>query len=648
LRPAAGLGLVRALLACTAVAEPEAPDGGRPDASDAAVDRPEPDAVTRCPDDRFGPGDLERPAAALNPGRHALVLCDGRADVFALESAPGERWTLELSGSMALVATIIEPSGSTRRLIRTEPGAIGRGAFDVATGNERVRIESLEAVAGPVGYVLGLAVETGDCPAEGQVVGAGEGCLSDTLRMPAEALAAGDSVTRCVSLPDNGQLLLTARCGATAAWVSARVGPGPAVCRTLGPVAAPAGDCAFELSAAAPGPVRWLRAPGDGDTRFVAGETQRWVGRLAFGAPAGLSPPAEPVWRGEVRARLGNGAVTGLGVVETHAPEFAVTGFRPEGETTELVLTAAARVADVDIIVSPGGAGSEPWSTPLASADVGDPRFDAPLPVDAGAEPAFAALYAVGVLSHHFEAVSAVLAGLPAGSGAVPVPRVHVRWSPARAEACGTCFSPGDLPVIELSDRPGDPDIWDDAVLLHELGHWFAAGYGRDDSPGGAHDGSRAAPVIAWSEGFADAFAAWRLGSPRLLDRRADGPRLRDLEEMSETDPLARGTADGRLDGLVSERLVGALLWDLTDSAADGDDAVAFPMEAVIAAALPGARRWGFDRGAPGFDLVDFLDVLACVEPAAGEAGAQLAQARGVPYDGPPEASACATLSSGG
>jgi hypothetical protein len=58
----------------------------------------------------------------------------------------------------------------------------------------------------------------------------------------------------------------------------------------------------------------------------------------------------------------------------------------------------------------------------------------------------------------------------------------------------------------------GDTDAqWEPAVLLHEYGHFVLHHVARDGSPGGDHDWSVAYPEnpnLAWSEGFASAFAA--------------------------------------------------------------------------------------------------------------------------------------------
>ncbi len=199
--------------------------------------------------------------------------------------------------------------------------------------------------------------------------------------------------------------------------------------------------------------------------------------------------------------------------------------------------------------------------------------------------------------------------------------------APGFAPACGTCFRP-ESGHIELSGAVGDHDEWDTAVILHELGHHIAATWGRDDSPGGRHDGDRTWPALAWSEGFATFHAAWQQGDPRLGDLRPAGYQVIDLETLE--DPRAYGTDDGRPDGDVSELLVAALLWDVFDGGPDDDDGVEVPNDVLWPALLGGLASLTTDQGAPGLDLLDVLEVLAAAAPEADLAA--LARARGIAW----------------
>ncbi|AGH96526.1 hypothetical protein [Pseudobdellovibrio exovorus] len=57
--------------------------------------------------------------------------------------------------------------------------------------------------------------------------------------------------------------------------------------------------------------------------------------------------------------------------------------------------------------------------------------------------------------------------------------------------------------------RKADTDHFDDAVVIHEIGHHIESACGKADSPGGAHNGLfRIDPRLAWSEGWGNFLGA--------------------------------------------------------------------------------------------------------------------------------------------
>lgn len=57
--------------------------------------------------------------------------------------------------------------------------------------------------------------------------------------------------------------------------------------------------------------------------------------------------------------------------------------------------------------------------------------------------------------------------------------------------------------------KSSDTDHFDNSVIIHEYGHFLEDVYASSDSPGGSHNGQRLIdPRLAWSEGFANFFAA--------------------------------------------------------------------------------------------------------------------------------------------
>lgn len=76
---------------------------------------------------------------------------------------------------------------------------------------------------------------------------------------------------------------------------------------------------------------------------------------------------------------------------------------------------------------------------------------------------------------------------------------------------------------IYVLNYSGDTDEFDDDVLWHEYGHFIAAKYSKDDSPGGVHYlGSNDLDLrLSWSEGWGDFFPGavktWLNATPALL-----------------------------------------------------------------------------------------------------------------------------------
>lgn len=190
-----------------------------------------------------------------------------------------------------------------------------------------------------------------------------------------------------------------------------------------------------------------------------------------------------------------------------------------------------------------------------------------------------------------------------------PADALALAWTPGGADLCGTCYL-GDLGVLALSGTIADDDSYDDAVIAHEVGHHFELHHGVADSPGGYHDGRRTDPRLAWSEGFANAFAAVVLDDPMYVDVAALGATLViDLESVSHEHSY--GTSDGTVNGAVSEDLVAAVLWDLYDAGPEPQDPASSPPDALLRTSI----EWfhgPVDRGPAGVDLTDHLDGLLC------------------------------------
>ncbi len=215
-----------------------------------------------------------------------------------------------------------------------------------------------------------------------------------------------------------------------------------------------------------------------------------------------------------------------------------------------------------------------------------------------------------------------------------PWPTLSFRWEPGRPFMCGSCYSEDE---IDVGGGVDDPDEFDDFVIIHEIGHFLADNWSEDDSSGGPHDGSRDDPRLAWSEGWATFFACSVLDDPLYLDYRPTGVSQLDLDLAAGDESF--GTSNGRPDGLVSENLVSALLWDAFDQEEPDDDPLGLGLDAMTPVFGYLASRGRGDRGARGVDLYDYLDGCLCEGLAEPEDLVNLTEARRYPYD--PEGLPC-------
>ena len=192
--------------------------------------------------------------------------------------------------------------------------------------------------------------------------------------------------------------------------------------------------------------------------------------------------------------------------------------------------------------------------------------------------------------------------------------RLTYRWQAGVAWPCGSCYLPD---TVLLGGGLEDPDEFDDAIILHEQGHWFIARFSADDSPGGPHRNRLVSPVLAYGEGVAYFFAALVLQDPLVLDTFIDSVRAVDLEAVTingEADPALRGTTSGTLTGDLREELVAGILWDVFDPPTPTEpfDRVALGRAGMFEVLTDVFGADPPDGGARGIDLADWLEHLAC------------------------------------
>ncbi|MBX3013209.1 MAG: VWA domain-containing protein [Caldilineaceae bacterium] len=130
---------------------------------------------------------------------------------------------------------------------------------------------------------------------------------------------------------------------------------------------------------------------------------------------------------------------------------------------------------------------------------------------------------------------------------------------------------------ITIADAASDPDAWDDSVIIHEWMHFADDLYGCDDTPGGDHSffANTGDTELAWSEGYSNYYQSvvrTANGDPNgnfYIDTNGAGrPGSADLE--------AWNTISTTLNSVFNEGAIAAMLWDLQDSANDGNDRVGY------------------------------------------------------------------------
>lgn len=117
---------------------------------------------------------------------------------------------------------------------------------------------------------------------------------------------------------------------------------------------------------------------------------------------------------------------------------------------------------------------------------------------------------------------------------------------------------------ITMADSGGDADAYDDAVILHEYGHYIADQHACDDSSGGAHNVYKHYDDdLAWSEGWASYLSSAVRNNSRYIDvNDAGGWSSYNWETWAVT-------------GSNNEGAVCATLWDLYDPANETHDRLA-------------------------------------------------------------------------
>jgi PKD repeat protein len=129
---------------------------------------------------------------------------------------------------------------------------------------------------------------------------------------------------------------------------------------------------------------------------------------------------------------------------------------------------------------------------------------------------------------------------------------------------------------IHLLGTPNDSDEWDDDVICHELGHYVASNFSKDDSPGGGHTVSGHYDIrLTWSEGWAhywsSAVRLWTNNNPGIAPIGVIAPRYPDyiwnVDTLGPTSysafEISTPSYAGQAVGADNELSVAAVLWNI-------------------------------------------------------------------------------------
>jgi hypothetical protein len=319
----------------------------------------------------------------------------------------------------------------------------------------------------------------------------------------------------------------------------------------------------------------------------------RLAGRVTFEArqatPTGVSEATEE--RPARRVRLeAHGAGSGALLAETRTGEDGAFVLEGSGELGSIVVVAAMDLGGTPLAVTTDAPGLHPHTQ----------SFQVPPALERGAwdghlEPAIesdlnGALHILDTLARGIETVE--------GWGGEQLPELSVWWGPDitvdwsyyRGPVSERRFALELLAGARSERTITDTDEHDEAIILHELGHFVFDRWTGYTSLGGRHPrGSLVDPGLAWEEGRATWLATALRRDPRYVDSRGvEGLGSARVDESVETPQAPRGPG--------SETSVAGVLWDLSDGVeipdAD-DDGVALGPRTVLDAMRTLARTPG-------------------------------------------------------
>jgi len=136
----------------------------------------------------------------------------------------------------------------------------------------------------------------------------------------------------------------------------------------------------------------------------------------------------------------------------------------------------------------------------------------------------------------------------------------------------GTSSYIGNGRILILGDANQDTDEYDDHVVVHEWGHYFEDQLSRSDSVGGPHSGGQELDMrVAMGEGFGNALSGMITGDPFYRDSSGNQQSRGFAINVETNDPA----------GWYDESTVQSVLYDIFDTASDGDDTLSLGLAPI-------------------------------------------------------------------
>ena len=168
-------------------------------------------------------------------------------------------------------------------------------------------------------------------------------------------------------------------------------------------------------------------------------------------------------------------------------------------------------------------------------------------------------------------------------------PSLDINWSPDNRAVfdatgnpnldtgeVGTSFYRHGEGIVLLGEENVDTEEYDRHVILHEFGHYLERSFGRSDSFGGSHAViDLLDPRLAFSEGWASGYAALALDAPFYIDT-GDNRQASAGGFDVEGNPFRPYIA-----GYFAELSTAEIVYDLVDTAIDGQDGLMLPFSLV-------------------------------------------------------------------